>query len=61
MCVATHIEMMKDFEIVRGVVRDQKLDKAERGVRILRVFRMIRRDMVRSVVNESIPVKRERI
>jgi len=45
--MATNIEMMKDFEIVRSVVRDQKLDKAERGLRILAVMRAIRENYVR--------------
>ena len=59
--VATNIEMMKDFEIVRSVVRDQKLDKAERGVRILSVLRAIRENYVRQLVSEQIPNNRQRI
>jgi hypothetical protein len=61
MCTNTHIEMMKDLDIVNDVIKDQKLDKAERGLRILSAFRLIRRDQVRNILSESIPVKKERI
>jgi hypothetical protein len=39
LCINTHIEMMKDHDIIKDVIRDQKLDKAERGLRILASFR----------------------
>lgn len=61
MCTSTHIEMMKDYEIIKDVIRDQKLNKAERGLRILAAFRLIRRDQVRNILSESIPIKKERI
>ena len=61
LCIATHIEMMKDGELVNSVVKDQKIAKAERGLRILAAFRMLRSSMVRQILSESIPVKRDRV
>ena len=53
--VTSHIEMMKDSNIIKEVVKDQKLAKAERGLRILAAFRYVRRDHVRAILSENVP------
>jgi len=53
--VTTHIEMMKEANIIKEVVKDQKLGKAERGLRILAAFRYVRRDHVKAILSENIP------
>lgn len=53
--VTSHIEMMKDPNIIKEVVKDQKLAKAERGLRILAAFRYVRRDHVRAILSENVP------
>jgi hypothetical protein len=47
--------MMKNTNIIKEVVKDQKLAKAERGLKILAAFRYVRRDHVKAILSENIP------